>query len=80
MGFLECDDGNTKDGDGCSAWCTIEYGYQCKQMARGPDICYDILPPKAFITVKGRNRIGIQFSEPVRLQGNNSKKFLSEYN
>ena len=24
-----CDDGNTKDGDGCSATCTLESGYAC---------------------------------------------------
>ncbi len=25
----ECDDGNTDDGDGCSATCTVESGYAC---------------------------------------------------
>jgi fibro-slime domain-containing protein len=24
-----CDDGNTKSGDGCSGFCTLEYGYTC---------------------------------------------------
>lgn len=27
----ECDDGNTRDGDGCSADCKIEYGFECEQ-------------------------------------------------
>ena len=26
---LECDDGNNKDGDGCSANCRIEQGWSC---------------------------------------------------
>ena len=28
-GFYGCDDGNTRDGDGCSAKCTLEPGFQC---------------------------------------------------
>jgi cysteine-rich repeat protein len=27
---LECDDGNSDDGDGCSATCTIETNFTCK--------------------------------------------------
>ena len=30
MGILECDDGNTANGDGCSAECKIEPYYECK--------------------------------------------------
>lgn len=29
MNYLECDDGNTVNGDGCSSTCTIESGYTC---------------------------------------------------
>jgi cysteine-rich repeat protein len=29
MGRYQCDDGNTKNGDGCSSTCTIEKGYIC---------------------------------------------------
>ena len=30
LGYEACDDGNTVDGDGCSADCkTIEYEYEC---------------------------------------------------
>merc|ERR1719261_2316692 len=36
--FEECDDANTKDGDGCSADCTIEPGYRCYK-ADGKDKC-----------------------------------------
>jgi cysteine-rich repeat protein len=29
--YEACDDGNTASGDGCSASCTIESGYSCRQ-------------------------------------------------
>ena len=35
----ECDDGNTDDGDGCSASCQVESGYTCTGTA--PSICTD---------------------------------------
>lgn len=28
--YFECDDGNKKDGDGCSSKCKVESGYDCK--------------------------------------------------
>lgn len=28
-----CDDGNTRDGDGCSAACAVEFGYSCRDTA-----------------------------------------------
>lgn len=28
--YLECDDGNIKNGDGCSSTCAIESGYECE--------------------------------------------------
>jgi cysteine-rich repeat protein len=39
--FEECDDANTKGGDGCSAECTIEEGYRCypDPTAPGKDKC-----------------------------------------
>ena len=74
MGVLPCDDGNTIDGDGCSATCTIEFGYKCVQQRNRSDICYDIIHP--FIqraVIKGKNTIGISFSEPIRFLELNSK-------
>ena len=39
----QCDDGNTKDGDGCSRWCQVEAadGYACEDRSAigEPDIC-----------------------------------------
>ena len=29
VGNEECDDNNTKDGDGCSSKCKVETGYNC---------------------------------------------------
>lgn len=34
----ECDDGNTVSGDGCSASCTIESGFQCS--SGQPSLCW----------------------------------------
>ena len=34
----DCDDGNTRKGDGCSANCTIELGYACRAGVRN-SIC-----------------------------------------
>ena len=43
MGPTECDDGNTKSGDGCSASCVIERGYQCiGGTSLKPDSCYEL--------------------------------------
>jgi cysteine-rich repeat protein len=35
----DCDDGNTDDGDGCSATCTFEAGWTCKS---APSVCTTI--------------------------------------
>ena len=35
-----CDDGNTKDGDGCSAFCRVERDWVCEQPGPGlPSVC-----------------------------------------
>ncbi len=38
-GLEECDDGNTTDGDGCSAACTIEQGWACDGGACTATVC-----------------------------------------
>ena len=39
----ECDDGNTKAGDGCSATCTVETGYKCSGGSpTSKDVCAEI--------------------------------------
>ena len=41
---LQCDDGNTLDGDGCSSQCTIEKGWNCSAPT-GASTCELISPP-----------------------------------
>jgi len=65
LGFVECDDGNTNDGDGCSSTCKIESGYKCSNQKEGPDICEDIIRPHASTSVSRGNQIVIRFSEPM---------------
>lgn len=35
LGYNECDDGNNLDGDGCSAFCLVEYGFNCSGVGTG---------------------------------------------
>jgi cysteine-rich repeat protein len=37
-----CDDGNTKDGDGCSSSCEIEANFSCRLANNGSSLCYFI--------------------------------------
>ena len=38
--YLECDDGNTVSGDGCSEWCFVEKAYTCTGGSpNSPDAC-----------------------------------------
>lgn len=38
--MLDCDDGNIVSGDGCSATCTVETNYTCKESSKSsPSIC-----------------------------------------
>jgi cysteine-rich repeat protein len=41
--LLECDDGNTENGDGCSETCTIESNFVCSGgTSSTPDVCTSI--------------------------------------
>ena len=66
FGTYECDDGNTFNGDGCSEECTVEVGYECHRRAALPDLCIDIMPPKAILSVLRGNVLQITFTEKVR--------------
>ena len=65
LGSLECDDGNTNDGDGCSSTCKLESGYECTAQRGGPNICKDIVRPHASTSVRRGNQLVIMFSKPV---------------
>eukprot|EP00960_Hanusia_phi_P072259 767741-Hanusia_phi.AAC.1 len=43
----ECDDGNRKDGDGCSQLCTIEEGYTCNDVS--PNVCSQVAGSDFFL-------------------------------
>lgn len=81
---MECDDGNTINGDGCSPTCTIETGWQCS--SSGPTSKSDCTPANPLkITlessrkVPGSNQIIviISTSVAVRLNTANTNVVLS---
>jgi len=69
-GQLACDDGNLRDGDGCSSLCTIDFGWECLNIS-GISVCNDATPPTAHLTYIGINDNGysflLGFSENVTL-------------
>ena len=62
LGSYECDDGNTKDGDGCSSKCKIENGYECIRQRNGPDICKSTSALSANLEVRDNNNLRISFT------------------
>ena len=66
MKQYECDDGNNVNGDGCSEDCKIEYGFECHSNGIKPDVCIDILPPTALLSVGNGNVLKIIFSENMK--------------
>jgi cysteine-rich repeat protein len=46
----ECDDGNTKNGDGCSSQCVVECGYRCQCHAWDPPCIHRTVCGDAFLT------------------------------
>ncbi|CAI2365637.1 unnamed protein product [Moneuplotes crassus] len=48
LGFIECDDGNNADGDGCSSQCTVETNWSCDGGNQyRPDLCASVIVPIA---------------------------------
>jgi cysteine-rich repeat protein len=46
FGSYECDDGNIRNGDGCSSKCKLEKNYGCNGGSPlYPDLCKDIIGP-----------------------------------
>ena len=70
MGTYECDDGNNNDGDGCSAHCKIEDGFECKHEGNGADVCKDIVKPKASLLFVKNTIMLIIFDEIVTIKVN----------
>lgn len=56
--FVECDDGNNNNFDGCSIDCKIEVGYTCVGGSpNGPDTCSSQRPSAIDIVQTGQTHI-----------------------
>ena len=71
MHFLECDDGNTRSGDGCSSTCTVEKDYRCSGGTEDrPDTCIETRKPEIRSATVYKNLTAVlRFNEPVSLVG-----------
>lgn len=70
FGEYECDDGNLKDGDGCSKICKVETGWKCENGTEDrPDKCLYTVRPRIFIKeITSSNLVYVKFSEPISVQ------------
>lgn len=56
----ECDDGNTRDGDGCDSQCNVEKGWSCSDgTGSAPSVCVKTTSTKAILSI----------TKPLRLIG-----------
>lgn len=71
---FNCEDGNTLDGDGCSAQCKVEKGYNCKtpDETKGAGICKLKTKLELKIDPKSKNPLlyQIDFSKETNLNYN----------
>ena len=70
LGEYECDDGNTKDGDGCDHQCKKEQNAICNTSSRTGS-CY--LPGYDIVYVEGMYKVELKFNFPV----DNIEQYLS---
>ena len=72
MGILECDDGNTISGDGCSSECLKEENFLCVGGTyKTPDICRETISPfLASVILINHEELEIHFTELVKFKGN----------
>ena len=69
LGYVECDDGNKFSGDGCSAECKVETGFECRNEENKADYCYTTAPPRPTLKVYSNNTlVGLTFSRPIVLR------------
>eukprot|EP00347_Sterkiella_histriomuscorum_P013569 403364213 len=65
-GLLQCDDGNTLNGDGCSSTCSIESGWTCSGgNSTTKDTCKYQKTKLNGIEVTENNQFIVQFTRPV---------------
>lgn len=77
FGTYECDDGNTRSGDGCSSRCKIEKSYGCGGGSpKSADRCEEVRGPSFDIQkIMGSNRyIYLQFDKSVKAWQRNFTK------
>ncbi|CAI2371721.1 unnamed protein product [Moneuplotes crassus] len=56
LGFVECDDGNSSNDDGCSANCEVETDWKCEGgNSTNPDTCFSLIGPTVEFTFINRN-------------------------
>ena len=68
MGDYECDDGNTKNGDGCNSVCKVEANYACSGgNVTTADSCVNRKPPEMYALRYYGNRTAVlTFTVPIR--------------
>lgn len=68
MGFLECDDGNLNDNDGCSSECKIEKFYECTGgNSDNADICINRKPLEIYSFKYYGNRTAVLIFDKICL-------------
>mmetsp|Transcript_41983 Transcript_41983/g.98471 ORF Transcript_41983/g.98471 Transcript_41983/m.98471 type:complete len:1625 (+) Transcript_41983:1-4875(+) len=62
-----CDDGNTENGDGCTALCVVETGYACTTASAGLDTCIlETTPRSGMVFVRASTSVvGVSAAEFV---------------
>jgi cysteine-rich repeat protein len=64
---LQCDDGNTRDGDGCSSECLVEPNYRCRgKNQASQDRCYYVQTELMSGNSTWTNSIIVAFNRPVQ--------------
>ena len=77
LGEYQCDDGNLKDGDGCSSKCTYEEGFECHGgNTTHPDTCKDIVSPITVAGIMDTKKLTFTFifSKPVQILSSQEPK------
>ncbi len=67
----DCDDGNTRDGDGCSSKCKVEAGFTCSQPAVDDSIT-SLQVPIVYRDFIGMNQPGLAQTHPDFVHPNNT--------
>lgn len=68
MGQYECDDGNLRNGDGCSSKCKIESGFKCTNNENLTSVCVDKSSPYATLSLSGENMLIVKFNKLTRVK------------